>query len=623
MRDFRYIICWRVPKNSLFWTFMERIDWVIVFGYLGLTLGLGAYLSRRPDIGLVNFFTAGRQLPWWLAGVSMAATTFSVDTPLYIAGIVGSRGLAGNWEWWSFGFAHVVMIYVFARLWRRSEIVTDAELSELRYGGDRAAILRGVKAFLYAVPINCIGVGYATLAMTKVIDALQLWQSLGFDPGTNTKLWSVITISTLVIVSVGFSGLWGVVSTDLSQFAIALVGSIIVAIAAVSAVGGMDALIEQFTAATQPDALSMVPFSLSNGIGWNTLAGIPSGTFLAYVMLQWWSFRRSDGGGEFVQRLAAAKTEGEAEKAAWLFNILHYVIRTWPWIVVALAAVVLYPDLGDRELGYPLLMLDYLPPILLGLVVASLIAAYLSTVSTLVNWGASYLTNDLYGRFIAPVATAGELAFVGRLAAIVITFLGAIAAFISTDIATMFRLAIAIGTGPGLVFILRWFWWRINAAAELTAMIVGFVLGFLVSVPTGQAFFAIFGLDTAAFGIRLLTISVITTVCWVAAMLFTAPENDETLDAFYAKVRPGGPGWKQQRSRTHLRPQQNLALDLQRVCASLLLLFGAMFTLGGFLLLQSLTGWISLIAAVGGGFWLQQLNKRPTFPMARPGIEDG
>lgn len=603
---------------------MERIDWVIVFGYLILTVGLGVYLSRRPDAGLINFFTAGRSLPWWLAGTSMAATTFSVDTPLYIAGVVGNRGLAGNWEWWSFGFAHVAMIYIFARLWRRAEIVTDAELSELRYGGDMAAILRGVKAFLYAVPVNCIGIGYATLAMTKVIDALQLWQSWGIEPGSNTKLWSVMGLSIFVILFVGFSGLWGVVSTDLFQFAIALVGSIIVVIASINAVGGMRELVEQFTAATNLNALSFVPLNVSGGIGWSTLAGIPSGTFLAYVMLQWWSFRRSDGGGEFVQRLAAAKTEAEAEKAAWLFNILHYVVRTWPWIIVALAAVVLYPDLGDRELGYPLLMLDYLPPILLGLVVASLIAAYLSTVSTLVNWGTSYLTNDLYKRFVAaPAVTDAELAFMGRIAAIVVTFLGAIAAFIATDIATMFQLAIAIGTGPGLVLILRWFWWRINAAAELTAMVTGFVIGFFVSLPAGQAFFAVFGLNTQAFGTRLLIISVVTTVCWVTAMLLTPPESDQTLDAFYAKVRPGGPGWGKMRSRTGLSPQQNLGLDIQRVCASLLLLFGAMFTLGGFLLFQSLTGWISLVAAVGGGFWLSQLNKRPTFPIGRPGTEDG
>lgn len=595
---------------------MEQIDWIIVISYMVLTMVLGVYLSKKASGSLVDFFVSGRSLPWWLAGTSMAATTFSIDTPLYIAGVVGNRGIAGNWEWWSFGVAHVVMIYIFARMWRRSEIVTDAELTEMRYGGNMAAVLRGVKAFLFAVPINCIGIGYSMLAMTKVIDALNLWQSVGIDPGDgNLKLWSVIGISALVLIYAGFSGLWGVVATDFFQFFLALIGAVIVAIAAVNSVGGMRPLVDQFTAATNPDMLSFIPVSFNGGIEWSALAGIPSSTFLAYVLLQWWSFRRSDGGGEFVQRLAASKTEAEAEKAAWFFNILHYVIRTWPWIVVAMAAVVIYPNLEDRELGYPLLMLDYLPPVLLGLVVASLVAAFMSTVSTLINWGASYLTNDLYGRFISPNATQGELVAAGRVASILVTVLGAGAAFIATDVATVFRLVIAIGTGPGLVLILRWFWWRINAAAELAAMVGGFVVGLLTSVVPV--------LTIENFGLRLLVTSLITTVFWVLAMVLTPPESDETLDAFYTKVRPGGPGWKRQRDRTNLLPAQNLNLDIKRVLASLLLLFGSMFTVGGFLLYQSLTGWISLVAAVVGGYWLRQLNKKPNFPMGRPGTEDG
>ncbi|MEO1393617.1 MAG: sodium:solute symporter family protein [Cyanobacteria bacterium J06634_5] len=597
---------------------MQPIDWLIVIGYLAMTMVLGVYLSRRASGGLADFFVAGRQLPWWLAGTSMAATTFSIDTPLYIAGVVGNRGIAGNWEWWSFGIAHVVMMYIFARLWRRSEIVTDAELTEMRYGGKTAAVLRGVKAFLFAVPINCIGIGYAMLAMAKVVDALQLWQSVGIDPGEGIKLWSVIGISALVLVYAGFSGLWGVVATDFFQFFLALFGAVVVAIAAVNSpeIGGMRSLVTQFTAVTNPDMLSFLPVSITQGgIEWSALAGIPSSTFLAYVMLQWWSFRRSDGGGEFVQRLAASKTEAEAEKAAWFFNILHYVVRTWPWIIVALAAVVIYPDLSDRELGYPLLMLDYLPPIMLGLVVASLIAAFMSTVSTLINWGASYLVNDLYGRFISPRASQEELVLAARFASMLVTGLGAVAAFIATDVATVFRLVIAIGTGPGLVLILRWFWWRINAAAELAAMVGGFTVGFTTSVVPI--------LKIEEFGTRLLVTSVVTTVFWVAAMLLTPPENNETLDSFYAKVRPGGPGWKQQQQRTGLRPQQNLGRDIQRVLAATLLLFGALFTVGGFLLFQSLTGWLSLVTAVMGGFWLRQLNKQPIFPIARPGTEDG
>ncbi|NER83441.1 MAG: sodium:proline symporter, partial [Leptolyngbya sp. SIO1D8] len=360
---------------------MTWIDWLIVLAYLILTLWLGLYLSRKASGSLVDFFVSGRSLPWWLAGTSMAATTFSIDTPLYIAGVVGNRGIAGNWEWWSFGIAHVVMIYVFARLWRRSEIVTDAELTELRYGGSMGAALRGIKAFLFAVPINCIGIGYAMLAMVKVITALQLWESLGFNPGDSGKLWSVIGVSIFVLVYASLSGLWGVVATDFFQFFLALLGAIIVAVAAIAHIGGMSSLIDQINNQFGPDILSLVPIHVGGdtGIHWSETAGISVNTFLAYITLQWWAFRRSDGGGEFIQRLAASKSEAEAEKAAWFFNILHYVIRTWPWIIVALAALVVYPNLEDRELGYPLLMLEFLPPVLLGLVVASLIAAFMST----------------------------------------------------------------------------------------------------------------------------------------------------------------------------------------------------------------------------------------------------
>ncbi|MEM9949549.1 MAG: sodium:solute symporter family protein [Cyanobacteria bacterium P01_D01_bin.36] len=595
---------------------MQPIDWLIVLGYLLLTMGYGLYLSRRtvvnPSVGrLSDYLTGNRTLSWWLAGTSMAATTFSVDTPLYIAGIVGNRGIAGNWEWWSFAFAHVLMVYLFARLWRRSEIMTDAELSELRYGGKTAAILRGTKAFLFAVPMNCIGLGYAMLAMTKVIAALQLWEGLGLEPPMdNLKLLSLASVGLLVLLYSGFSMLWNAVVTDFLQFFLALFGSVVVAIASVNTVGGIRPLLDQLN----PAILSFVPAD-SSGVQWGLLAGLPASPFLAYVVLQWWSFRRSDGGGEFVQRLAATKTETEAEKAAWLFSALHYVVRTWPWIIAALAAVVLYPNLSDRELGYPLLMVDTLPPIILGMVVASLLAAFLSTASTLVNWGAAYLSYDLYGRYISPRATLGELAFMGRLGSVLIVAVSGFIALTSADIAMLFRLAIAVGTGPGLVLILRWFWWRINAVAELTAVISGVFFGVLTSIVPG---FVI-----ADFGPRLIAISFATTLMWVTALLLSPPESNEVLDCFYAKVRPGGPGWKAQRQRTGLRSLQNLSLAGRKIIAALLLLFGSMFTVGGFLLFQQLTGWLSLIIAVGGGSWLNLLNKQQPFLTPRPGTEDG
>jgi Na+/proline symporter len=425
----------------------------------------------------------------------------------------------------------------------------------------------------------------------------------------------VVGVSILVLIYAGFAGLWGVVTTDFFQFFLAMLGAVIVAVFAVNHVGGIHVLIPKVQQATQQDVLSFFPLSLGlKGIQWSDAAGITGSTFAAYMLVQWWSWRRSDGGGEFIQRLIAAKDEAEAEKSAWLFNILNYVVRTWPWIVVGLVAIVVYPDLQDRELGYPKLMLDFLPPVILGLVVASLLAAFMSTVSTSINWGASFVTNDLYLRFIKPSATQEELVFVGRIASVLVTAFGAVAAFYAKDVATVFRLVIAIGTGSGLVLILRWFWWRINAAAELTAILGGFVVGLTTSVVPG--------LQITDFGWRLMFITLSVGVLWVAVMLLTQPESNETLDEFYRKVRPSGPGWQRQRDRLGLEPLQDLGTDIQRVLASILLMFGTMFTVGGFLLLQTLTGWVSLIIAVVGGMWLRQLNKIKSLPMPRPGLDD-
>ena len=613
---------------------MQTIDWLVVILYFLLTMGLGLYLSRRAATSIEDFFVSGRSLSWWLAGTSMAATTFSIDTPLYICGVVASRGIAGNWEWWSFGIAHVILIYVFARLWRRSEVITDAELTEIRYGGRTAALLRATKAFLFAVPINCIGIGYAMLAMIKVVDALQLWESLGLNPGDNGKVWSVVAISLFVLLYSGFAGLWGVVATDFFQFILGLFGAIAVAVVSVNHIGGIHQLVPEIAKLEQTNnlnILSFFPFSFKGGFSWNDAAGITATTFSAYLYVQWWSFRRSDGGGEFIQRIVAAKDEAEAEKSAWLFNILHYVIRTWPWIIVALVAMVIYPDLGDRELGYPKLMLDFLPPLILGLVVSSLVAAFMSTVSTSINWGASYLTNDLYLRFFKPDATQAELVTMGRIASVLVTVLGAIAAFFASDVRTVFRLVIAIGTGPGLVLILRWFWWRINAAAELTAMLSGFMFGVFTSeipqaviqgiitrFPATQGMLTpILSFQTyltqelfADFGYRLMIISGVTFIAWVTVMYLTPPESDQVLDDFYTRVRPGGIGWRKQQTRTGLNPEQSLAADLIKAIAAIFFLFGLMFTFGGFLLLQTVTGWCSLVITVLSGFWLRKLTKK-------------
>jgi Na+/proline symporter len=597
---------------------MITIDWIIVGLYMALTLGIGVWLARRASGSMEDFFVGGRALPWWLAGTSMAATTFSIDTPLYIAGVVGNRGIAGNWEWWNFAIAHVILIYIFAKMWRRAEIVTDNELTEIRYAGRPAAVLRATKGFLFAVVVGSIGIGYAMLAMVKVIDALEIFPGLGLAPGDHAKLWSVVAVSVLVLAYAGVAGLWGVVATDFFQFFLGMLGAILVAVFAVGHVGGLDDMVRLAQQNTEFDVLAFTPLTFGQGgflgLGWSSVAQISGWTFVAYMVLQWWAFRRSDGGGEFIQRLAAAKDERDAERAAWFFNILHYVVRTWPWIVVAVVALVVYPELEDRELGYPKLMLDYLPAGLLGIVVASLLAAFMSTVSTLINWSASYITNDLYARFVRPEAGQRELVMFARIASVLVTALGAGAAFFSQDITTVFRLVIAIGTGPGLVLILRWFWWRINAWAELAAMLAGFVVGFATSVWTGVDV-TLFGtvvsippLRIADFGQRLFVTSLVTLAVWVPVMLLTRPEPDEKLDAFYRRVRPGGPGWRRQRERTGLAPAQDLGRDLQRVVAALLLLFGLMFAVGGLVMLRlGLFAGMSITAILGWA-WLSRLK---------------
>ncbi len=571
---------------------MHTIDWLILIGYLVASLLVGLWLARR-NRDEADYFVAGRRLSGWLAGASMAATTFSVDTPLYVAGLVGVRGLAGNWEWWSFGVAHVAMAVVFAPLWRRSGVLTDAAFTELRYGGATAAWLRGIKAFLFALPINCIGIGYAFLAMAKVSEAL------GLAPTPESRLLLLAIVGLLVLVYTAAGGLWAVVVTDMMQLVLALGGALAVSWASVNAAGGMDALLESLRALDRPELLSLVPWQLEDGrIRWIEGAGISVSTFTAYIALQWWSFRRSDGGGEFIQRLLATRNERQARIAGWVFLGVNYLLRSWPWILVALAAVVLLPDQTDWEQSYPLLAVQLLPPVALGLVVVSLVAAFMSTVSTAVNWGASYLTHDLYQRFMRPAASQRELLLIGQLASVLLVVLGVMTALLSTSIGAVFRLVIAIGTGPGAVLVLRWFWWRINAAAELAAMLGGFLVGFSTSVVP------LLRIDD--YGQRLLVTTAITAVVWIVAMLATPPESAEVLENFVRQVRPSGPGWRDWRRRTGVEPQETL-LDLvsQLVC-SCAVLFGALLGIGGFLLKLPLWGWGGLLVAVLGLAALRQ-----------------
>jgi len=577
---------------------MTFIDWFILFIYLLFSLLLGIYISLKNH-NEADYFVAGRRLNGLFAGMSMAATTFSIDTPLYVAGIIGTRGLAGNWEWWSFGLAHVAMTVVFAPLWRRSGVLTDAAFTELRYGGRPASYLRGIKAFLLSVPINCIGIGYAFLAMRKVSESLGVVDGhLVWGVFTDTMILMIVVALFLLIYTV-LGGLWAVVVNDFIQLVLALLGAFAVCYVALDASGGMTELLLKLEALDRPELLSFFPWTLNkDGFSWLESSGISLTTFLAFISLQWWSFRRSDGGGEFIQRLLATKDEKQATLAGIVFIIVNYLIRSWLWILVGLAALVLLPYQTDWELSYPNLAVTYLPPVGLGLVVVSMVAAFMSTISTSINWGASYLAHDLYKRFLRPSAGPREMILIGQFASILLLIIGVITAFFGNSIGSMFRLVIAIGTGPGAVLVLRWFWWRINALTELSAMLSGFFVGLITSV---SPYFKI-----EDFGQRLLITTSFTAVIWLITLFFTQPESDETLNKFVIQVKPPGPGWKKIRDKLDLDSVDSFLVIGFRFVFGSGILYGGLVSIGAFLLHQEMTAWIALSVAVSCVFLIKK-----------------
>jgi len=577
---------------------MTFIDWFILFIYLVFSLVLGIYISLKNH-NEADYFLAGRSLNGLFAGMSMAATTFSIDTPLYVAGIVGTRGLAGNWEWWSFGLAHVAMTVVFAPLWRRSGVLTDAAFTELRYGGMSASYLRGIKAFLLAVPVNCIGIGYAFLAMRKVAESLGIVDGhIVFGTFTDTIILMILVALFLLVYTV-LGGLWAVVINDFVQLVLALLGAFAVCYVALDASGGMKELLLKLEDLGRPELLSLFPWTLNQeGFSWLESSGISITTFLAFISLQWWSFRRSDGGGEFIQRLLATKDEKQATLAGIVFLIVNYLVRSWLWILVGLAALVLLPYQADLELSYPNLAVTYLPPVGLGLVVVSMVAAFMSTISTSINWGASYLSHDLYKRFLRPSAGPREMILMGQLSSILLLIIGVVAAFFSNSIGSMFRLVIAIGTGPGAVLVLRWFWWRINALTELSAMLSGFFIGLITSVSPY--------LTIEDFGTRLLFTTSFTAVIWLLTMFLTEPESEETLDKFVLQVNPPGPGWRKIRKKLNLDSVESISVLGSRFILGSGILYGGLITIGAFLLHQQWTGWIALSITVGCAFFIKK-----------------
>jgi Na+/proline symporter len=502
------------------------LDWLVIVLYFAVSLAIGLACSRRAGSSSEEFFLSGRAMPWWLAGTSMVATTFAADTPLVVTGLTVKYGIAGNWLWWSFVMSGILTVVFYARLWRRAGVLTDAEFAEIRYSGRPAAFLRGFRACYLALAINSIIIGWVTAAMAKIIGL-----TLGIG-----KWQATVGLFVLTGAYSAVSGLRGVVVTDFFQFILAMTGCVALAVFALGAVGGMSGLLAGLHARFPDDApLRLVPDLHSE---W-----MPALTFFVYVAVNWWASwypgAEPGGGGYVAQRIMSAKNERHAVLAALWFNVAHYALRPWPWIIVALVSMLLYPGLADPEAGYVKVMVDHLPPVWRGLLLAAFFAAYMSTISTQLNWGASYLVNDVYRRFWASDRAESHYAAVGRAATLVMMVISGVATYYIASVEGAWKFLLAIGAGTGLVYLLRWYWWRINAWSEVSAMAAAFVFSSVAQLGFGAD-----AGDPRGFAILLLVTTGGTTIVWLAVTYLTRPEPTETLRAFYARVRPGGPGWR-------------------------------------------------------------------------------
>ena len=522
---------------------LATLDWLIIFLFFAISLGIGIYVSKTSGKSANEFFLSGRSMPWWLLGLSMVATTFSTDTPNLVTDIVRSNGVSGNWVWWAFLITGLLTVFVYAKLWRKSNVNTDLEFYELRYGGKPASFLRKFRAIYLGVIFNVITMSAVTLAAIKIGGIM-----LGLQP------WeTVITAGLVTVTFSAIGGFKGVVYTDVILFFVAMGGAIGAAYYLVNLpeVGGMQALL---THENVIDKISILP-DFGNSEALITLLIIP-------LAVQWWSSwypgAEPGGGGFIAQRMLAAKDENHAIGATFFFNIMHYALRPWPWILVALASLVVFPDLQSiqsafpnitadklgNDLAYPA-MLTKLPTGLLGLVLASLISAYMSTISTQLNWGSSYIVYDFYKRQINPKASQKRLVAVGRLSTVLLMVLSTLLALLLQNAMQLFNLLLVFGAGTGLIFILRWFWWRINAWSEIAAMVVSGVISLALAIPS-------FGLKEALFGVEGVLpawaefpfVVTVTTSVWLLITFLTPSESKEVLRSFYTKIQPGGPGWK-------------------------------------------------------------------------------
>ncbi|HIH97652.1 MAG TPA: Na+:solute symporter [Thermoplasmata archaeon] len=546
---------------------LHPVDWFIIIWYLLVCTFVGLYYSKVASKRMEEYFVAGRSLPWWITGTSMVATTFAADTPLAVTALTAQHGIAGNWFWWSFMFGGMLTAIFYAKLWRRSEVLTDMEFAELRYSGKPAAALRGFRSLYTGIFINAIIMGWVMLAMAKIFSVV-----LGWPTVSSTILAAVIALAYTLL-----AGLWGVTMTDVVQFILAMLGCVVLAVFALAHVGWIDGLhaglVSTYGQARTSEILSFAP-SL-------TSIWMPFAMFLTYLTLNWYSSwypgAEPGGGGYIAQRMLSCKTEKDSKLSMIWFTFAHYVLRPWPWIIVALVSMVVWPNLADPELGYPLAMGTFLPVGLRGLIIAAFLAAFMSTMSTQINWGSSYIVRDFYQRFIKKDAPPKHYVNVARGVSALQLGLAILISFVFPSVADAWKFLIVIGAGTGLVYLLRWFWWRVNAWSEISAMCSAMVIGLSVTHLTSD------------WVIQMWVTFISVTSIWLAVTFLTKPEEERTLDHFYKKVHPGG-FWNQVRARTGVKGDRITARDwIGWAVGCLFILTGLMGT--GYLVLgQFLTG---------------------------------
>ncbi len=579
------------------------LDWAIVVAYFALSIGIGFAFTKKGGESLEEYFVAGRNVPWWLAGAAMIATTFAADTPLVVTGLVAAHGVAGNWIWWNFVMSGTLTVFLYARLWRRAKVMTDVEFAEIRYSGRPATFLRGFRALYLALPINLIILGWVTLAMVKILQI-----SLGIKP-----LWAV---GLCFVITVGYSaaaGMWAVLWTDLVQLVIKMTAVILLAYFAVKKVGGIvaleDGLAKHFGSVDA--ATSFLPPA--------DTAWMPAIALFTFLAVQWWAAwypgAEPGGGGYVAQRIFSAKTERDGILATLFFNVGHYAFRPWPWILTGLATVLLYPagvlvnGKPDHEAAYVQAMVDLMPAGWKGFMLAGFAAAYMSTVGTHLNWGASYLVGDVYKRFLRKGESEKHYVMVSRWTTVGLFLASIVVTLNLSSIEGAWRFLLALGSGTGLVLILRWYWWRINAWSEIAAMLTSMVvsLAAFTLVPKGSGPGAVFEQQA----IVMLVTVVATTIVWLAVTFLTPAEPEATLDAFYARVRPGGPGWARVSARLGFgrEPIPGGAMSFLNWILGIVLVYSALFGIGKIVFGRLPTG-LELLAVAAIAFALIMRNLR-------------